>query len=116
MPGGRPKDYPDPEVLKEKIQEFFDECDNKTKKALDSRKKLVEIPDPRPYTLTGLKLHIEMSDKEFKRYGEDPDYSDIIKWARLKCENYAEENLFRAKNATGTIFNLKNNYNFIFQV
>jgi hypothetical protein len=44
-------------------------------------------------------------------YEDKDNYSDTVKRAKLKCENYAEMHLFNGKNGVvGAIFNLKNNY------
>lgn len=44
-------------------------------------------------------------------YDKDvPRFSNAIKAAKLKCERFAEGKLYNGKNATGPIFNLKNNY------
>lgn len=74
-----------------------------------------------PYTITGLAEALETSretllDYESGKY-DDPErtaddntqFSDTIKKAKLRCENYAEQQLF-STTPTGTIFNLKNNY------
>lgn len=74
-----------------------------------------------PYTITGLALALDTSretllDYESGKYdngndivGYNPEYSDTIKKAKVKCEYFAEQMLF-GNAPTGSIFNLKNNY------
>lgn len=74
-----------------------------------------------PLTITGLALALGTTRETLLRF-ESGDYdsdesalkmrnfSDTIKAAKQKIENYVERQLFRDKNVTGVIFNLKNNY------
>lgn len=75
----------------------------------------------KPFTITGLALALDTTretllDYENEKYdgdvevGELRKYSDTIKNAKAKIEEYAEEQLYRDKNVAGVIFNLKNNY------
>lgn len=49
--------------------------------------------------------HIELEEKKL--------IVNTIKRAKLKIEQYAEDNLFTGKQIAGTIFNLKNNFGWI---
>lgn len=71
-----------------------------------------------PYLITGLCLALECSrecllewDKDTGKYPKPEKAVQIIRHAKLKCQNYAEKMLMSGKlNPTGAIFNLKNNY------
>lgn len=95
MPAGRPKKYNKKEEIEEKIEKYFNECDEKGK----------------PYTVTGLGLALNMSRQDLINYSKDEEFFDTIKKAKLKIENYLEEHLLTDTSVTGIIFNLKNNYN-----
>lgn len=64
-----------------------------------------------PYTITGLALHLKTTRDTLLDYQDREEFSDTIKDAKLKCEQYAERMLYSGKNVAGSIFNLKNNYN-----
>jgi len=91
--GGRPAIYKTPEELYNKIMEYFQwaEDDNKGK-----------------ITITGLTLYLGFeSRKSLSDYEDKPEFSTLIKRARLAVESYYEEKL---SNMTygGAIFALKN--------
>lgn len=91
---GRPLKFKTVEEMQEKIDAYFEECDEKEK----------------PYTITGLALALNTTRETLLDYQDRDEFSDTVKKAKLKCENYAEEFLFKGKNVVGSIFNLKNNY------
>lgn len=94
MPGGRPLKFTSLTELQEAIDQYFtDAKENKE-----------------PYTITGLALALDTSRETLLDYEAKEEFSDTIKRAKLKCHNYAENFLYTGKNATGAIFNLKNNY------
>jgi DNA-packaging protein gp3 len=92
---GRPLKFSSVKEMQEKIDAYFEECDQKED----------------PYTITGLALALDTTRDVLLDYQEKDEYSNTIKKAKLKCENYAEKHLFKGKNGVvGAIFNLKNNY------
>lgn len=92
--GGRPVKYKTPNDLQKKIDAYFAECK-------ESGEHL---------TVTGLALACDLTRQGLLEYAEKSDeFSDAIKKAKLKVENYLEQRLF-GQNATGCIFNLKNNF------
>lgn len=91
---GRPLKFKTVEEMQEKIDAYFDECIEKEK----------------PYTITGLALALDTTRETLLDYEDKDEFSDTVKKAKLRCENYAEEFLFKGKNVVGSIFNLKNNY------
>ena len=94
------------EELQSAINAYFDSCcvvDEATGKKVQVK----------PYTITGLALALDTSretlmdiEKENGPYSKA--YSDAIKKAKLRCQNYAEKQLFNSRNPAGAIFALKN--------
>lgn len=63
----------------------------------------------KPYTVTGLAMALNTTRETLLDYQGKKKFSDTIKRAKLRIENYNEMQLY-GKNVTGVIFNLKNNY------
>ena len=91
---GRPKKYTEVEIMQQKIDKYFKECDD----------------NKEPYTITGLALALDLDRKSINNYEKDSDFFPTIKKAKLRVENYLEKRLINDSSATGIIFNLKNNY------
>lgn len=93
---GRPLKLGSVNKMKQKIEEYFATCDQNGK----------------PYTVTGICLALDVARSTLATYEERKDkYGEIIRWAKLKCENQLEEGLVLGKtNPIGKIFSLKNNY------
>lgn len=94
MPRGRPKAYTEVEVMKQKIDKYFNDCDR----------------NKEPYTVTGLCLALDICRDTLSEYMKKDEFSDTIKKAKLKVENYLEKRLINDNSTTGIIFNLKNNF------
>lgn len=103
-PVGRPLLFKSAEALKIKCDSYFELMDAKQ----------------RPYTITGLAVHLGTSRSTLLDY-EDGEHSGMtpeetkqfsytIKEAKDKCESYAEEQLFVGKNPHGVQFSMKNNF------
>lgn len=136
--GGRPLKFPNADMLQKQIDAYFVSCDphmeeitewvqarskdGQLKKDENGLNYLVKVThrvmtQQIPYTITGLALALDTSRETLLEYeGEvegreksDPMFADTIKKAKLKIQNYLEQNL-QAASPTGTIFNLKNNY------
>jgi len=104
--GGRPLKFQSIKEMQSKIDAYFDSC---FEIDADTGKK-VQIE---PFTITGLALDLDTSREtlmeiETQRSNYDIQFVDAIKRAKLKCHNYAEKELYRAKSPTGAIFALKN--------
>ena len=91
---GRPKKYKSVKLMKEKIDMYFEMCDEKNE----------------AYTVTGLCLALDICRDTLLEYSKDKLFSDTIKKAKLKIENYLEKHLITDSSTTGIIFNLKNNF------
>jgi len=60
-------------------------------------------------TVTGLALALDLTRQGLIEYSEKGDFSETVKKAKARVEAYVEQRLFY-NNATGCIFNLKNNF------
>ena len=92
---GRPKKYTEAEIMKQKIDKYFKECEKNNE----------------PYTITGLCIALDICRDTLSEYLKSKEFSDTIKKAKLKVENYLEKKLITDSSTTGIIFNLKNNFN-----
>lgn len=94
MGPGQPPIFDKPEDLQHKIEEYFDSCTLGTM--------------PQNLTITGLALYVGFESRQsFYDYEKRPEFSYVIKRARLQVENGYEQRLF-GNNPTGPIFALKN--------
>lgn len=92
---GRPRAFKSVEEVEEKINAYFNYCEEKEK----------------PYTMSGLAYYLEVSRQTLVNYSNKDEYFDTIKKARDKVQMQLEENALSNKaNPTFTIFNLKNNF------
>ena len=110
MPNGRPLLFKSAEELQIKIDKYFDSCyvDRIDK---DTGKEYTE--NIRPLTITGLAVALDCDRVTILDYGNKEEFSSTVRAAKLKIQNFAEENLFTNRNASGIIFNLKNNYGWV---
>lgn len=121
--GGRPRKFQDLEELQAAIDAYFDSCyaevivkDKDGHACIDEDGTVMrEMQQVEPFTITGLALALDTSretlmDVENSNgpYSEDKRYSDAIKKAKLRCQQYAERHMFQARNPAGAIFALKN--------
>ncbi len=64
----------------------------------------------RPLTVSGLALALDTTRETLLDYEEREEFSDTIKRAKLRIENWTEEQLFISPRTAGIIFNLTNNF------
>ena len=91
---GRPKVFKSVEEVEEKINAYFNYCEEKEK----------------PYTMSGLAYYLGIDRKTLLNYSKNEEYFHTIKKARDKVQMQLEECLYRLGNNSGVIFNLKNNF------
>ena len=92
---GRPKIFNDVKEVEEKINAYFNYCEEKEK----------------PYTMSGLAYYLGISRQTLVNYSNQYQFFDTIKKARDRVQMQLEENALSNKaNPTFTIFNLKNNF------
>lgn len=90
----RPNKFKSVEEMQIAIDNYFNECDEKE----------------RPYTISGLAYALDTNRQTLLDYQEKDEFTDTIKKAKAKIEQFVEERLFMGSNTAGVIFNLKNNY------
>ena len=92
---GRPRAFKSVEEVEEKINAYFNYCEEKEK----------------PYTMSGLAYYLGISRQTLVNYSNQDQFFDTIKKARDRVQMQLEENALSNKaNPTFTIFNLKNNF------
>ena len=92
---GRPRAFKSVEEVEEKINAYFNYCEEKEK----------------PYTMSGLAYYLGISRQTLVNYSNQDQFFDTIKKARDRVQMQLEENALSNKaNPTFTIFNIKNNF------
>lgn len=104
MPAGRPLAFDSVEELEQKIDEYFKSDEAYIISYTDGSEQKTFAP-----TISGLALFLECDRKTITNYGNKEEYFPTIKKARLRIESHLEKRLY-GNNVTGTIFNLKNNF------
>lgn len=92
---GRPKKIESVEELQACVNGYFKEIEESEK----------------PPTMSGLARHCGFKSRSsLLKYRNDEDvrYQEILDEAKLRVEEYSEERLHTARNASGAIFSLKN--------
>lgn len=93
------------EFLELKIKEYFELCDKKN--AEDEKEK----KSVKPYTLTGLLYHLDMSADELEELSKSRKLSRTIGSAKRKIEAYIEENALNGRlSPTAAINSLKEHF------
>jgi hypothetical protein len=110
---GRPLKFKTAEELENAIRSYFDYCDERVDIRLDKNGEIVEIPNPRPYTISGLAYYLGTSRQTLINYEQKDEFFDTIRAAKSKIEMFVEESLWTPKVAQGVIFNLKNNFGWV---
>jgi len=124
--GGRPPKYTNPDDMQVMIDRYFDDCHvhrmimNSLKvkgETLEEYKDREFITDDEHPTITGMALVLDLTRQSLLDYQnsvqdsvKDGEYLDTIKKGKARVEAYAEQRMFM-NNPTGTIFSLKNNFN-----
>lgn len=109
-PVGRPLAFKTVEELDQKIDEYFDWCDNRIQTVYSKKSDgVIEVNNPAPYTMSGLASWLGIDRDTLLRYSKKEDFYGTIKAAREKVHADVETRLME-NNATGAIFNLKNNF------
>jgi len=95
-------------AMERKIEKYFAERAN-FKSVVYSPKKgdVVEVCEQAPLHLTGLCDYLGISGKELDEYQQKPEYAELIRRAKKKCEAYLVDQCVRLHKAD---FILKNNF------
>lgn len=96
---GRPLAFESVEELQEKVEEYFD-----TAAYINTGDTIMFAP-----TMAGLARHLKVDRKTVLNYSNKEEYFPTIKDARCRIEEVLEQRLY-GNAVTGTIFNLKNNF------
>lgn len=116
---GAPKKYTKKEEMKKKINDYFESCFKEDLKynsdkgyyepKKDYKGNIIKI-QCKPFTITGLANALGMTRETLLRYEENEEFSDTVKKAKQKVEEYVEERLFDRDGVNGAKFNLVNNF------
>lgn len=109
----RPLKFESADDLSERINDYFYHCDTHLKVVVTKEGDMVEVPDPKPYTISGLAYFLGTSRQTLLNYEERDEFFDTIKHAKAKIEAFVEESLWTPKVTAGVIFNLKNNFGWV---
>lgn len=111
---GRPLKFKSPEELEKKIAEYFEYCDNRTKKEIVKTKdyyEIIDMPDPVPYTVYGLADFLDCESDTLLNYQDKDDFSVYIARAKHKIlTNKVVRGLDGKSNPMITKFLLTANY------
>lgn len=96
--------YPDLEKFSQRIEQYFNECDERDK----------------PYTVEGLAYSLDINRQTLLNYEareDDPERQDIVKSAKLRIQcNAIERGLMGRNDKILTIFLMKNNFGYVDKV
>lgn len=102
--------------MQKKINKYFKDCEGKPLvvdgKSVFNKNGEPVITGKKPLTVTGLALALGMRSRQtlLNYQHKDDDFSKIIENAKLRIENFAEEQLYDSGSFKGAQFNLRNNY------
>lgn len=110
-PGGRPLAFKSAEELQKVIDEYFDWCDNRTKKIwIEKTQSEIMVSDPAPYTMSGLARRLGVDRQTILNYSKKDEFFGTIREARSRVHEDVETRLMGTRNEKGAMFNLKNNF------
>lgn len=109
----RPLKFESAEELAERINEYFYSCDTRMKVVFTKEGDMMEVPDPKPYTISGLAYFLGTNRQTLLNYEQKDEFFDTIRAAKARIEMFVEESLWTPKIATGVMFNLKNNFGWV---
>lgn len=90
----RPLKFTSKKKLQEHVDAYFRDCKS----------------SGRPLTISGLAIALDTTRQTLLDYEAREEFSDTIKKAKLRIENWTEEQLFTSTRTAGVIFNLTNNF------
>lgn len=109
--GGRPLAFQSVEELQTKIDEYFAYCDNKTKEIHSEKLGDMIVPDPEPYTMSGLAVSLGIDRRTLLNYESKDEFFPTIKKAKARVEADLDRRMNTKETFTpGNIFTAKNNF------
>lgn len=107
----RPVKFKTPEEMQELIDNYFETCDNRKKEIVTKQGEVITVKMPAPYHITGLCLHLDITNETLNQYQLKDRFSEPITRAKKKCEAYAVDQLFEGNKGNKADFVLTNNFN-----
>ena len=103
-----PVKYPSVSAMESKIEEYFStRANNKTEVYNSKKGEIIELSEQAPIHLTGLCDYLGISDKDLETYQQQPEFYELIRRAKKKCEAYLVDQCIKLHKAD---FILKNNF------
>jgi len=103
-----PVRYSDVSDMESKIEQYFSERSNYKTEVFNSKKgEIVELCEQAPLHLTGLCDYLGISQEDLELYQKQPEFAELIRRAKKKCEAYLVDQCVRLHKAD---FILKNNF------
>lgn len=94
--------------MERKIEKYFAERANHKTEIYNAKKgEIIEICEQAPLHLTGLCDYLGISNKELDEYQQNPEFYELIRKAKKKCEAYLVDQCVKLHKAD---FILKNNF------
>lgn len=114
---GRAKKFTSPEELKNAIDIYFEECDNRIRKVyIKSKQEMEDVNDPEPYTIEGLCRVLNVTRETLLHYEKETgyeEYFDTIKEAKMKIQENVVKRALTGDNVSAvSIFVMKNNFGY----
>lgn len=108
--GGPPLKFKTEKELQDKVNEYFDYCDNRLVQGYDNKtNEQFAYISPEPYTMSGLAYYLDLSRKQLLVYKKRQQFGNAIIKARRKVEMDVERRSLE-RGSVCHIFNLKNNF------
>lgn len=106
---GRPPVFDSPEVMEDLIEQYFESIKGELiSEEHDNGSTTQVYKGAEPVTITGLCLFLGFESRQsFYDYQNNPDFSYIVKRARMRVESAYEKKL-NGNNVAGPVFALKN--------
>jgi hypothetical protein len=109
---GSPPMYTDPLEMQRACDKYFSWCDSQTKTIIRNKNEKIIY---KPYTVSGLTLALGFASvQSLLDYEKKPQFSDVIKRAKLRVQNWTEEKATNGEiNPIYGMFTLKCNFGFV---
>ncbi|MDD7313317.1 MAG: terminase small subunit [bacterium] len=99
--------------MERRIEQYFAARANSTTEIYSPKKgEVVEVCEQAPLHLTGLCDYLEISAEELDAYQQKPEFAELIRRAKKKCEAYLVDQCVKLHKAD---FVLKNNFPSVWQ-
>ncbi len=103
-----PVKYSTVSAMERRIEKYFTERANfKTEIYSPKKGEVIEVCEPAPLHLTGLCDYLGISAQELDAYQSKPEFAELIRRAKKKCEAYLVDQCVKLHKAD---FILKNNF------